>query len=185
MGNIEVNKIEAARRQIDVAIRLLFNNEDPVAIHTLAMAAFKILKDLAKVHGNVFIHKTTQAVIRPGKESDFWGKMHSFSNFLKHADKDPDGIVDNIKEEVNDLGLMLCARYYQDLGSQLTPEMTVLNGWCVALNPHLLSEGVPSSVQELLLTIRRDLVGKTRPEQLAVGKELLEEIREIATLRFN
>mgnify|MGYP001568694580 CR=1 FL=1 len=38
MAKIKVNKSEAARRQIDVAIRILFRNEDPVAIHTLAMA---------------------------------------------------------------------------------------------------------------------------------------------------
>ena len=47
MAKIKVNKIEAVRRQLDAAIRMLFANEDPLAIHTLSMAAFRILRDLA------------------------------------------------------------------------------------------------------------------------------------------
>ena len=39
-----LNKPEAARRQIDAAIRMLFSGEDPVAVHTLAMAGFEFLE---------------------------------------------------------------------------------------------------------------------------------------------
>ena len=48
MANIKVNKPEAAIRQIDAAIWMLFSGEDPVAIHTLAMAGFRVRRDLAK-----------------------------------------------------------------------------------------------------------------------------------------
>ena len=47
MAIIKLSKIEAAGRQIDAAIRMLFENEDPVAIHTITMAGFRILRDLA------------------------------------------------------------------------------------------------------------------------------------------
>jgi hypothetical protein len=43
---VYVFKIEAARRQIDAAIRMTFLNEDDLAIHTVASAAYKILRDL-------------------------------------------------------------------------------------------------------------------------------------------
>ena len=111
MTTIKVNKIEAARRQIDTAIRLLFGNEDPVAIHTLTMAGFRILRDLSNKR-NSNMNKIAQLFIKPGMEGKFWGTLQSFANFLKHADEDPDSIIDNIQEEVNDAILFLATLYY-------------------------------------------------------------------------
>jgi hypothetical protein len=48
----EIRKIDAARRQLDEAIRLWMEGRDPLAIHTLSMAAFGILYDIAK-HQNL------------------------------------------------------------------------------------------------------------------------------------
>ena len=48
MKEIRVTKIQAAQRQINAGIQMLFRNEDPVAIHTVAMAGFRILRDLMK-----------------------------------------------------------------------------------------------------------------------------------------
>jgi len=48
MTELKVSKIEAARRQIELSIRLLFHNEDPIGIHSLASAGFRILRDLGK-----------------------------------------------------------------------------------------------------------------------------------------
>jgi hypothetical protein len=61
MAKIRINKIEAAQRQLDAAIRRLFANEDPVAIHTLAMAAFRILRDLAIKNGHCTMHESNKA----------------------------------------------------------------------------------------------------------------------------
>jgi hypothetical protein len=47
----EMPKIEAARRQLDEAIRLWIGCRDPLATHTLTMAAFGILYDIAWHHG--------------------------------------------------------------------------------------------------------------------------------------
>ena len=43
---IFINKLEAARRQLDAAIRMTFANEDELAIHTVAAAAYRIVRDL-------------------------------------------------------------------------------------------------------------------------------------------
>jgi hypothetical protein len=48
---MKVTKAEAAGRLISAAIRMLFSREDPLAIHLLAMAAFGVLRDLAKKNG--------------------------------------------------------------------------------------------------------------------------------------
>ena len=66
MAKINVSKVEAARRQIDVAIHMLFSEEDPLAIHTLAGAAFQILRDLADKKSDSYMKKITQGMIKPG-----------------------------------------------------------------------------------------------------------------------
>ena len=43
-----LTKIDVAYRQTDSAIRTYFNEEDPIAVHTVASACFKILRDLVK-----------------------------------------------------------------------------------------------------------------------------------------
>lgn len=138
MATIKINKAEAARRQVDTAIRMLYSLEDPVSIHTLAMAAFRILRDLASKLDDSYMEKVIDSMIKPEKIGAFWGAMNSFSNFLKHANKDPDGIHDGVDEEVNDVTLFVACLYYQDLGHQFTPEMSAHVGWFTTLHPEFL-----------------------------------------------
>ena len=72
MAKIRVTKVEAARRQIDTAIRMLFSNEDPVAVHTLAMAALRIVRDLAAKRDDSYMHKVTKAIIKPAIGLQAW-----------------------------------------------------------------------------------------------------------------
>lgn len=50
-ASILINKLEAARRQLDAAIRMTFTGEDELAIHTVATAAYRILRDLLDKRG--------------------------------------------------------------------------------------------------------------------------------------
>jgi hypothetical protein len=61
-GTIHVNKIAAASRQLSAAIRMFFAPEDELAIHTVASAAFRILRDVSKKRGKHF----TAEVFRNG-----------------------------------------------------------------------------------------------------------------------
>jgi hypothetical protein len=45
---LRVNKLDAARRQIDTAICMLFAEDDPVAVHTLVCAGWQVLRDLCE-----------------------------------------------------------------------------------------------------------------------------------------
>ncbi len=51
-ADVFVTKLEAARRQTDAAIRMIFLNEDALAIHTVAAAAYRILRDVKKLRGH-------------------------------------------------------------------------------------------------------------------------------------
>ena len=48
---LKIDKLDAARRQLRTAIRLWFNNGDPVAIHTLVSAAHEAVHTLFRRAG--------------------------------------------------------------------------------------------------------------------------------------
>ncbi len=175
-----MNKTEAARRQIDVAIRLLFSEEDPVAIHTLAGAAFRILRDLADKKSDSYMKKITKAMIKPGMESKFWRQWNTSTNFLKHADNDPEEMLEEIDEEANEGILFMASLYYQDLVYQLTPEMITLVGWYTAMHPEFLREDASAAFTEAALHSGTCLRNKSRSEQLAIGSQLLKLARSLS-----
>jgi hypothetical protein len=48
---IRLTKLDAARHQLKTAIRLFFEERDPVSIHALASAAQEVLRDLLRARG--------------------------------------------------------------------------------------------------------------------------------------
>ena len=78
MNETRITKLQAAQRQIDAGIWMLFRNDDPVAIHTVAMAAFRILRDLVKQRG---LEHPVDSMLRPGKAKEFWGGVNGIRQF--------------------------------------------------------------------------------------------------------
>jgi hypothetical protein len=86
---LTVTKLDAARRQLGVAIRLWFADDDPVAIHTLAAAAHEIVHTLFRLrgfHGLMFDSKLVKNEYR----SDWAKLIKRPASFFKHAQRDPD-----------------------------------------------------------------------------------------------
>ena len=83
---MKISKQEAARRQLDCAIRLYFNDDDMSSIVTLSRAAFRLLWDLYPRIGADGFEKPLSKLI----ELLGWSRFNEITNFLKHADKDPD-----------------------------------------------------------------------------------------------
>ncbi len=90
----KITKLEAASKQLETAIELFFSQGDETAIHTLAAAAYEILKDLSfkkRLSGIVKNKKLNQFILRNGpigkKNAN---KIFSAANFFKHADIDPE-----------------------------------------------------------------------------------------------
>jgi hypothetical protein len=80
-----ISKLDAARRQLDTAIKLFFDNEDGLSVHTLAYASFKVLFDIYPVHqDDDFAAKIDELISQIG-----WKRFNQTANFLKHADRDP------------------------------------------------------------------------------------------------
>jgi hypothetical protein len=97
--------------------------------------------------------------------------MNSAANFFKHADRDPDEILEIPDAKVNDFILLLAIDAYFDLGCELTLEMDAFSRWMTALHPDvLLAEQIAMEIRQALA----GLAGLSRTEQLEVGRTFLQ-----------
>jgi hypothetical protein len=90
-----IKKIDAAIRQLDVAIALWFNEGDEIAIHVLACSAYQIIHDIN-------VHKKGPGLlfdsdyVNDEYRKVFINHFKKHYNFFKHANRDPDpeGIIE-------------------------------------------------------------------------------------------
>ena len=87
------SKLDAATRQLHMAIRLYFQDADPLAIHTLAGAAHGILADLARHRGHESGFQSTGAGVQTGQHAFVVRMIKEARVFLKHADRDPEAVL--------------------------------------------------------------------------------------------
>lgn len=87
-----ISKLEAAQRQLDIAIELYLYEQDHLPVHTLAWATFSILisYDEATNAGGVWAKR-----MRDNPSDD----TRKLANFLKHADRDPLAQLDELTDE--------------------------------------------------------------------------------------
>lgn len=119
----EIAKIEAAKRQLDCAIRLYYDEEDTLSIHTLAHASFMVLYDLLKESDTRGRYQDMQK----NMEKIGWKNINQVPNFLKHADRDPgEKLPGHEPGQVEHLiGLSLIM--YGEITRNVTPEMYVFH----------------------------------------------------------
>ena len=96
---IRISKLEAARRQLDTAIWLWFAEKDPVAIHALAHAAHQIIHDINEKKGKPGEMLYKSSTIKPEFRGMVDKKIREAGNFFKHADTDPDDVVEFSPQE--------------------------------------------------------------------------------------
>ena len=176
-----IDKITAARRQVNAAIRILFSGEDILAIYTVAASAYRVLADLAKHEGAILVgDKSVEAtynnlhVERTGKSlSDFQRdvrkELNRPANFLKHADKDPEA-TSVIDEQMTDNLLLDCCSSYEQLTGEFTEEMVAFLEWYLAVYPR-----DPTREINQYISIKH-VHGKSRAYQLSEGNRLLKSL---------
>lgn len=165
-----VSKIEAASRQLNAAIRLFFSCGDDIAVHTLAAAAANVFADI--------IENRTGASWRTRARDDSGLSMkevvrvlHEEWNFFKHADRDPDAVLQFNEEFAADL-MFMATLDCGDLAST-SCEMQAFQIWYMAAS----KIWVPSD-HEPFSVARRTLPGLSalpRMEQIERGAEFLSE----------
>jgi len=139
-----VTKIDVAKRQLRAAIRFFFERRDPVIIHALAVAAHQVLTDLGNSSG---IAGLLKGKVQSAQQLR---NLNVAANFLKHADKDPNGRI-NIRP-LGDLTaefLMDAVVLLQRLESEMPMEAKIYWTWFVTKHKELF-EGSGEVTQGLI-----------------------------------
>jgi hypothetical protein len=132
-----VTKLDVARRNLAAAIRHFFSQQDPIATHTLAAAAQNVLRDLARVRG---LERLSILHDHPDVGADqraAWVRsINRARNFFKHADEDPDGVLE-FDEEDNVFVLLDAVLLLSQFPDGWLREANVFIGWFTTANPEM------------------------------------------------
>ena len=172
---MKINKIDAACRQIETAIKLFFEAEDPVSTHTLISASRGILIPLAKYKNSNVLQMFNDVIIEE-KAKELCKIFNEPSNFFKHAARDPNEIIDDFDETSNEYFIFFAILLYQDLGNQLTIPMGSFLSWYIGMYPGHVKDNLfdKQKVQALSQLFQ----GQSRQEQLRIGKQFYDRMAE-------
>lgn len=180
---MKLNKEQAAVRQLDCAIELMFRGGDAVSVHTLAAAASGVFADLNKHLGSVAWRRHAEGCY-PGREAEVRRVLSKAQNFFKHANKDPEAVLEFDDGENDEKILFATLEYGVLLGSrppprgQLTLSMSMFQFWYFAKSPEALLEapyvdamGLVAQAQSLF----PELSKFPRFQQLSLGASALKK----------
>lgn len=136
-----LTKEEVARRQIDCAIQMYFENDDPIATHVIANAGWSIARDVCRDKNKPDAIQTLESVIRSDKRKEVRDKIREPYNFFKHADRDASDQLEHFDEVQTEWVLILAEWDYCTAFEQRTPFMLAYRSWAFARYPSVFLEG--------------------------------------------
>lgn len=107
---MEISKLEAVKRQLNIATYLYFNDMDLVSAHTLTWAARNILFDLFKIK---WLKYKPVSIIKKLRKKSYENWLRWAQNFFKHASKADEIKVFNLEEEMTENLLYEAISRYQ------------------------------------------------------------------------
>jgi|GEM_PF-1187195 len=140
----KVTKLDAAKREINAAIRMFFIEEDPIAIHAVVAGGLQVISDLASKEGvSVGIESILDTIIEE-RRSEFRELMRHPQNFLKHAARENDETeVLEFNVESVEMFLILASQAFHTFTGRHTPETRVFTNWFLINNPGIIADGDP------------------------------------------
>ena len=132
MTILRLTKMEAAQRQLDTALELYFSSGDLVAVWTLGAAAYNLLRDLGRTSNSkpMLFKEQLPAMVPPDRRNLLIKDIQETENFLKHADRDSDAVLD-FRPNGGRIELLLfdAALKYLELSGTETPMMALIRMW--------------------------------------------------------
>lgn len=174
---MKISKLEAARRQLNCAIRLYFNDDDITSVITLSRASFRLLWDLYPTISEDGFEKPLGKII----EQLGWSKINEIANFLKHADKDPDAQME--PDEIHArTGIGFSVILYGRAAEAYTPEMQAWDSWMGVAEPEVWDQK-PEPDHEGYADFQKCVQMfkvATREERLALARQMLTAFKKVS-----
>jgi hypothetical protein len=137
---ILVGKLDAARRQLMVAIRLWFYEEEPVSTHTLAHASYEIIHVVSKQRNPSRRDLLFDALmIKDEYRKEFAEFIKKPGNFFKHADRDGELVLE-FRPALTELYLLFSIIGVELCGEQHTAEESAYITWLKLHKPDILTD---------------------------------------------
>lgn len=158
---LSVTRQDAIGFQLDMAIRLWFEESDAVSTHTLACSALKIAHDVATKYGKGGILWK----LLPGK---YHKAATEAQNFFKHADKDPSKVL-SFNSELTKYHIADAVLLYRTLYLSLSSPMATFILWCAIHEPSVgfkkvtINFPVATDESSLVKLKRKEFWSKVRP----------------------
>jgi hypothetical protein len=147
---LKVSKIDAARRQLRTAITLWFTDGDPVAVHTLAFAAYEIFHYVSKKRDPYRRDLLLDTdYIKDEHRRDWERLLKKNVNFFKHADRDPDDIAE-LDPSMNEWFIVYALLGRQLCGEGQSQEESDFMWWFHVHRPDYLTDKGRQSITNLL-----------------------------------
>lgn len=141
---IKLSKLDAARRQLDSAIRLWFSCDDPVTIHTLVCAAYQIIQDMNnhnKEEKLVTLVEIINAIVKPESRQQYLRAMRKPMTFFKHAERDPRDIL-TFDSRLSETFMVVAINGLISLGEQISDVQRAFCAWNDLHHPERYYSGV-------------------------------------------
>ena len=171
-----ITKIDAAKKHLNTAIALFFEEGDAVSIHTLSSAAYQVLRDIGK--GKIDFDTLAGAeCVKDEKKKEFWDLLFKARNFFKHADRDPDpnGSID-FDPWQSELFLYDSIRIYVHLTGKQTVEMGFYSIWFMTRYPDYFN--YPKDPQGFLFQLFNAIKSQVDPRKLDSYARILKMMKE-------
>ncbi len=174
----KIDKLSAAVRQLHTAVELYFTGKDILSVHTLAGASHRILEDTAPnkeatyLLENIFKNIAGDSANSKKARKIFFNHIKNQQNFLKHAEKDPNGTFQFKKEHTEGILLLACINITGRCSELNTAEMKKIT-ICMCCTAFLLAKQIKKEEQDLILSVYQDIASKLKlPEGLTLESEV-------------
>ena len=164
LTKITLEKREVAKRQLNAAINLWFDDGEPIAVHTLACAAHELLASLLQKAGKKPL-MFDASLYQSGYAEEARRMWNKHYNFFKHADRDPDSLIE-FPTAVTDIFLLMAVEGWIELVGEREPIHFAFWAWCVIRFPNLM-QMKDAEGERMLFGVKKDPLNlKTVPKSL-------------------
>jgi hypothetical protein len=144
-----ITKIQAAERQLVAAIELFFRNADSIVVYSVACAAREIIHSLCEKRKiKSFFDEILEDHPHLSRR-DLRRLADQHRNFFKHADSDPDAVLEQFSDDSNDAVLFVATHDFGRLTGGMPIEMQVFETWFLSCDPTKLVPGHEEAIASL------------------------------------
>jgi hypothetical protein len=187
---MKITKLDAAKQQIEMAIVLFFNNNDPISTHTLTNAAYEILVGVGERKNVKPIVKRLEFLLNDDQLKQIGNAkikdarkmavkiLNTPYNFMKHGKNDPTETLE-FEPQFNEAFLWDACRMYVALTNSMTDIMEYFIAY-VCSNYIIPKVKAKDDDEKKLLVFIRDLLGKLNKETFPIKISKNEKVDMLA-----